>query len=84
MERAARGLFYRNEEFLPGVVEVTVGSFDEPESLPPTLHIQVAEELGWDEARARTATCRALSLAHGLAEGTPRAVWFAPRSGASL
>lgn len=40
-------LFYRNEEFLAGVVEVTVGSFDEPESLPPTLHIQAAEELGW-------------------------------------
>ena len=46
-EACGTGLFHRNEEFLPGVVEVTVGSFDEPESLPPTLHIQAAEELGW-------------------------------------
>jgi hypothetical protein len=41
------GLFYRNEEFLPGVVEVTLGSLDKPESLAPTLHIQAAEQLAW-------------------------------------
>jgi hypothetical protein len=41
------GLFYRNEEFLPGVVEVTLGSLDQPEGLAPTMHIQGAEQLGW-------------------------------------
>lgn len=41
------GLFYRNQEFLPGVVEVSLGSLDDPEALAPTLHIQGAERLGW-------------------------------------
>jgi hypothetical protein len=41
------GLFYRNEEFLPGVVEVTLGSLDQPEAVAPTIHIQGAEQLSW-------------------------------------
>jgi hypothetical protein len=41
------GLFYRNAEFLPGVVEVTLGSLDQPEALAPTIHIQGAEQLAW-------------------------------------
>ena len=31
-------------EFLPGLVDVTVASFDDPASLPPSMHI-------WDTAR---------------------------------
>ena len=41
------GLFYRNEEFLPGVVEVQLTTLDDQEALPPTIQIQVAERLGW-------------------------------------
>jgi hypothetical protein len=41
------GLFYRNAAFLPDVVEVQTATLDDPEALPPTLHIQAAEELGW-------------------------------------
>lgn len=31
-------------EFMPGLVDVTVGSLDEPERMPPEMHI-------WDESR---------------------------------
>lgn len=41
------GLFYRNAAFLPDVVEVQVATLDDPEALPPTVHIQAAEELSW-------------------------------------
>ncbi len=41
------GLFYRNAEALPGLVDVQTATLDDPEALPPTLQIQVAERLGW-------------------------------------
>lgn len=41
------GLFYRNAEFLPGIVDVQVATLDDPEALPPTVHIQTAEQIGW-------------------------------------
>jgi hypothetical protein len=41
------GLFYRNEEFLPGIVDIQSASFDDPAALPPFGHIQVAEQIGW-------------------------------------
>src|SRR5262245_37769721 len=41
------GLFYRNAEFLPGVVEVQLSTLDDQEALPPTVQIQVAERLSW-------------------------------------
>jgi hypothetical protein len=41
------GLFYRNAEILPDIVEVQVATLDDPEALPPTVHIQTAEEIGW-------------------------------------
>ena len=34
------GLFYRNSEVLPGLVEVQLATLDEPNSLAPTLQIQ--------------------------------------------
>ena len=43
------GLFYRNAELLPGIVEVQSATLDDPEALPPHQHIQVAERLGWME-----------------------------------
>ncbi len=41
------GLFYRNPEMLPGVVEVQSSTLDDPDAFPPTTQIQVAERLGW-------------------------------------
>jgi hypothetical protein len=41
------GLFYRNAEFLPGVVEVRLTTLDDPEASPPGANIQTAEQLSW-------------------------------------
>ena len=43
------GLFYRNEKILPGIVEVQASTLDDPDALPPTVQIQMAERLGWVE-----------------------------------
>lgn len=43
------GLFYRNQAFLPGKVEVQVAAFEHPEAFPPEGHIQAAERLAWME-----------------------------------
>lgn len=41
------GLFYRNAEVLPGIVDVQTATLDDPEMLPPAVHIQTAERLHW-------------------------------------
>jgi hypothetical protein len=41
------GLFYRNAEILPGLVDVQSATLDNPEALPPTVQIQTAERLAW-------------------------------------
>ena len=41
------GLFYRNATMLPGLVDVQTSTLDDPEALPPTLQVQVAERLSW-------------------------------------
>lgn len=41
------GLFYRNEEILPGLVEVQASTLDDPAALPPTFQIQTAEQQPW-------------------------------------
>lgn len=41
------GLFYRNAEILPGVVEVQASTLDDPGALPPTVQIQTAEQQPW-------------------------------------
>ena len=41
------GLFYRNPAVLPGLVDIQTATLDNPEALPPTLHIQTAERIGW-------------------------------------
>jgi len=40
-------LFYRNEEYLPGLVDFHTATLDDAEALPPSAHIQTAERLGW-------------------------------------
>lgn len=41
------GLWFHNEEFLPGLVDVQIATLDDPEAIPPEGHIQVAERIGW-------------------------------------
>ena len=41
------GLFYRNAEILPDIVDVQLATLDDPAALPPTMHIQTAEQIGW-------------------------------------
>lgn len=43
------GLFYTNEDMLPGIVDVQIATFDDPEAFPPQAHIQTAERLHWME-----------------------------------
>ncbi|MFN3945609.1 MAG: GFA family protein [Allosphingosinicella sp.] len=45
--RCGTGLFFVNEEALPGLVDVQLATLDDAEALPPQAHIQVAERLGW-------------------------------------
>lgn len=41
------GLFYRNEEFLPGIVDVQLVTLDDPAAYSPQAHIQTAEQVSW-------------------------------------
>ena len=41
------GLFYRNSEILPGIVDIQSSTLDDPDALPPALQIQVAERIQW-------------------------------------
>lgn len=41
------GLFYRNAEILPGIVDIQSVTLDDAEALPPGAHIQTAERLHW-------------------------------------
>lgn len=50
------GLWFRNAQFLPGIVDIQSVTFDDPDALPPQAHIQVAERIGW------------MAAAHGLPE----------------
>lgn len=43
------GLFYVNEEVLPGLIDVQTSTFDTPEASAPSAHVQVAERLPWME-----------------------------------
>lgn len=47
--KCGSGLYYRNAEFLPGIVDIQSATLDDPDALPPSVHIQVAERLGWME-----------------------------------
>ena len=41
------GLFYRNSDVLPGIVDVQSATLDDPAALTPTAHIQTAERIVW-------------------------------------
>lgn len=45
--KCGTGLFYRNAEMLPGIVDIQSATFDDPSRLPPQCHIQVADRIDW-------------------------------------
>ncbi|WP_164156225.1 GFA family protein [Sandarakinorhabdus rubra] len=45
--RCGTGLFYRNAQFLPGIVDIQSAALDNPEAFPAGGHIQVAERISW-------------------------------------
>lgn len=43
------GLFYINEQMLPGIIDIQSATYDDPDAVPPIAHIQVAERISWVE-----------------------------------
>lgn len=43
------GLFYRNAEILPGIIDIQSATYDDPERVPARVQIQVAERISWME-----------------------------------
>jgi hypothetical protein len=41
------GLFYSNDQILPGITDVQSATLDDPNALAPRAHIQIAERIGW-------------------------------------
>ncbi len=41
------GLWFRNQQFLPGIVDIQSATLDDPGALPPFGHIQTAERIAW-------------------------------------
>lgn len=41
------GLFYINDEILPGILDVQSATLDNPNALSPEAHIQYADRLDW-------------------------------------
>jgi hypothetical protein len=43
------GLFYYNATNLPGIADVQLATFDDPNALAPMIQVQTAERIGWME-----------------------------------
>ena len=41
------GIFYRNAETLPGIIDIQTGTLDDPSLLPARVHVQTAERVSW-------------------------------------
>lgn len=47
------GLFYRNAQTLPGIIDIQTATLDDPGLLPPRVQVQLAERLHWSEGIVR-------------------------------
>lgn len=45
--RCGTGLYYVNETFLPGLVDVQAVTLDDPSAFPPSFQVQTAEQPAW-------------------------------------
>ncbi len=41
------GVYFRNADFLPGIVDIQSATLDDPDAYAPMAHIQTAERIGW-------------------------------------
>lgn len=41
------GLYFRNAEVLPGIVDIQSATLDDPDAFPAQVHIQTADQIGW-------------------------------------
>ena len=41
------GLFYTNEQALPGIIDVQSATLDDPKAFAPAVQIQIADRIGW-------------------------------------
>lgn len=41
------GLFYQNADVLPGLIDVQTATLNNPNALPPTMQVQIAERQAW-------------------------------------
>ena len=41
------GLFYSNEQVLPGIIDVQSATLDDPNAFAPQAQIQIADRIGW-------------------------------------
>jgi hypothetical protein len=46
------GLWYTNENALPGMVDIQTATLDDPEEFPPLVHVQIADALSWEDKLA--------------------------------
>lgn len=46
------GLFYRNAQFLPGIVDIQSGTLDDMAAYPPGAHIMVKDRVAWTKDMA--------------------------------
>jgi hypothetical protein len=47
--KCGSSLFYVNETVFPGMIDIQSATLDAPETFPVSIHIQVAERIGWME-----------------------------------
>ncbi len=45
--KCGTGLWFTNEQMLPGIVDVQTATLYESDAFPPSAHIQTAERIGW-------------------------------------
>lgn len=45
--KCGSSLFYVNETIFPGMIDIQSATLDDPDAFPVSLHIQVAERIGW-------------------------------------
>jgi hypothetical protein len=43
------GLFYTNAQIMPGIIDIQSATYDDPDAVPPMVHVQVAERIHWME-----------------------------------
>lgn len=42
------GLYYINENVLPGLVDIQIATLDDPAAVAPQIHVQMADALPWE------------------------------------